>query len=303
MCIRDRLAMLASVLIVPSVSADGHDLEISGSGDAAVTSYASQYGTAEFAISISSMTESAHNNVAIDASAYWGEDDNGDPIITGASVTDCSDGDADTDFGEGGTIDACVYVDVAEGGANIGDSAPVTVSVTSDEDSTGDSIEFTVQVSNWMAASADDAQSYAEGDTNQYTISVKNIKIDEDGNPDAISDTITIGLSTIGSGWNIDSENHIQKEAAKRMAINMPIQGTAAEMIKLAMLDIHRTLANEGYETHMILQIHDELLFEAPAQEIDELQEMVSDKMVNAMPLTVPLVVDCGNGVSWFEAH
>ena len=153
------------------------------------------------------MTESAHNGVAIDASVYWGEDDNGDPIITGASVTDCSDGDADTDFGEGGTIDACVYVDVAAGGANIGDSAPVTVSVTSDEDSIGDSIEFTVQVSNWMASSADDAQSYAEGDTNQYTISVKNIKIDEDGNPDAISDTITIGLSTIGSGWNIDSDN------------------------------------------------------------------------------------------------
>ena len=103
--------------------------------------------------------------------------------------------------------------------------------------------------------------------------------------------------------WNIDSENHIQREAAKRMAINMPIQGTAAEMIKLAMLDIHRTLINEGYESRMILQIHDELLFEAPAQEIDTLQEMVSDKMVNAMPLTIPLVVDCGNGISWFEAH
>jgi len=103
--------------------------------------------------------------------------------------------------------------------------------------------------------------------------------------------------------WNIDSENHIQREAAKRMAINMPIQGTAAEMIKLAMLDIHRTLINDGYNARMILQIHDELLFEAPAQEIDPLQEMVSDKMVNAMPLTVPLVVDCGNGMSWFEAH
>ena len=103
--------------------------------------------------------------------------------------------------------------------------------------------------------------------------------------------------------WNIDSENHIQREAAKRMAINMPIQGTAAEMIKLAMLDIHRTLINEGYESRMILQIHDELLFEAPAQEIDTLQEMVSDKMVNAMPLSIPLVVDCGNGISWFEAH
>ena len=103
--------------------------------------------------------------------------------------------------------------------------------------------------------------------------------------------------------WNIDSKNHIQREAAKRMAINMPIQGTAAEMIKLAMLDIHRTLINDGYNARMILQIHDELLFEAPAQEIDALQEMLSDKMINAMPLTVPLVVDCGNGISWFEAH
>ena len=103
--------------------------------------------------------------------------------------------------------------------------------------------------------------------------------------------------------WNIDSENHIQREAAKRMAINMPIQGTAAEMIKLAMLDIHRTLINDGYNARMILQIHDELLFEAPAQEIDTLKEMVSDKMVNAMPLTIPLVVDCGKGIDWFEAH
>ena len=103
--------------------------------------------------------------------------------------------------------------------------------------------------------------------------------------------------------WNIDNENHIQREAAKRMAINMPIQGTAAEMIKLAMLDIHRTLINDGYNASMVLQIHDELLFEVPAQEIEALQEMVSDKMVNALPLTVPLVVDCGNGISWFDAH
>ena len=103
--------------------------------------------------------------------------------------------------------------------------------------------------------------------------------------------------------WNIDSENHMQKEAAKRMAINMPIQGTAAEMIKLAMLDINRTLQNENYQTRMILQIHDELLFESPKNEIDKLEEMVIDKMVNAMPLIVPLVVDCGKGISWLDAH
>jgi DNA polymerase-1 len=103
--------------------------------------------------------------------------------------------------------------------------------------------------------------------------------------------------------WNIDSENHMQKEAAKRMAINMPIQGTAAEMIKLAMLDINRTLQNENYQSRMILQIHDELLFESPKNEIDKLEEMVIDKMVNAMPLIVPLVVDCGKGISWLDAH
>ena len=92
------LAMIASVLIVPSVSADGHDLEITGSGDDGVTSYASKYGYANFTITISSMTDAAHNNVAIATSVDWGG------TTTGASVTDCSDGDAETDFGEGGNI-------------------------------------------------------------------------------------------------------------------------------------------------------------------------------------------------------
>ena len=82
-----------------------------------------------------------------------------------------------------------------------------------------------------------------------------------------------------------------------------PIQGTAAEMIKLAMLDINKTLKNDNYQSRMILQIHDELLFESPKDEISELEKMVKDKMVNAMPLEVPLVVDCGQGISWFDAH
>jgi len=206
------LAMIASVLIVPSVSADGHDLEISGSGDDGVTSYASQHGTAVFTIVISSMSDSAHNNVAIDASVNWGSS------TTGASVIDGSNGcpnseedDVETAFGEGGTIEACVYVTPADGGADVGDNGAVTISVTSDEDSIGDSMEFSVQVSNWVASSADEAQSYVEGDpeqdTNTYTISVKNIKVDDLGNPEAISDTITIGLSTATPGWNIDSDN------------------------------------------------------------------------------------------------
>ena len=57
------------------------------------------------------------------------------------------------------------------------------------------------------------------------------------------------------------------------------------------------------YQSRMILQIHDELLFESPKDEISELEKMVKDKMVNAMPLEVPLVVDCGQGISWFDAH
>jgi len=228
------LAMIASVLIVPSVSADGHDLEISGSGDDGVTSYASQYGTAEFLITISSMAGSAHNNVSITASADWGS------ITTEASVTDGSNGCTDendnveTDFGAGGTIEACISVSVAEAGADIGDVGAVTVSATSAEDSIGDSTEFTVQVSNWRAYSNDGAQSYAEGDTNQYTISVKNIKVDENGDAVEIDDAISISLSTVGSGWNIDSDD----AAWDKAELTATIQYLAADADYDLVLDI-----------------------------------------------------------------
>ncbi len=210
------LAMIASVLIVPSVSADGHDLEITGSGDDGITSYASQYGTAEFTIDISSMTDSAHTDVTIGASVYWGDDHNGDPIITDATVTDCSDGDADTDFGEGGMIAACISASPAEAGADIGDSGELTVTATSDEDSIGSAMAFTISVTNWFASSIDGAQSYTENATNTYTITVHNIKVDTSGSAVELSGNdmpIYISLSTIGSGWNIDSDdaahNHI----------------------------------------------------------------------------------------------
>ena len=226
------LAMIASVLIVPSVSADGHDLEISGLGDDGVTSYASQYGTAEFLITISSMAGSAHNNVSITASADWGS------ITTGASVTDgsngCTDENVETDFGAGGTIEACISVSVAEAGADIGDVGAVTVSATSAEDSIGDSTEFTVQVSNWRAYSNDGAQSYAEGDTNQYTISVKNIKVDENGDAVEIDDAISISLSTVGSGWNIDSDD----AAWDKAELTATIQYLAADADYDLVLDI-----------------------------------------------------------------
>ena len=107
---------------------------------------------------------------------------------------------------------------------------------------------------------------------------------------------------------DIDADNHIRKEAAKRMAINMPIQGTAAEMIKKAMISIHNKIhckkENSGYnKAKMILQVHDELLFEVPDNQVESLTKMVMLEMENALPLTVPIVVDCGVGNSWFEAH
>lgn len=103
--------------------------------------------------------------------------------------------------------------------------------------------------------------------------------------------------------WDIDSENQLHREAAQRMAINMPIQGTAAEMIKLAMTRIHQRLKSGGYQARLILQIHDELLFEVPEQELEALKGMVIEEMEGALELSVPLVVDWGVGKSWYEAH
>ena len=103
--------------------------------------------------------------------------------------------------------------------------------------------------------------------------------------------------------WDIDSNNHLHKEAAKRMAINMPIQGTNAEMIKIAMIDIQKELELNNMKSKMLLQIHDELVFEVPLEELNNLQNIVTNKMENSLPLSVPIVVDCGNGESWYEAH
>ena len=103
--------------------------------------------------------------------------------------------------------------------------------------------------------------------------------------------------------WEIDSDNRIRREAAVRMAINMPIQGTAAEMIKLAMIDIQQELESNKLESMMVLQIHDELVFEFPENELEPLKNLIVSKMENALSLSVPLLVDCGWGKSWYEAH
>ena len=101
----------------------------------------------------------------------------------------------------------------------------------------------------------------------------------------------------------LNSGNHNLVKAEERAAINMPIQGTAADLIKIAMINIHRKMEAGDYSSKMILQIHDELLFEGPLEEMDRLSKMVVDEMEGAMKLSVPLKVDWKIGKNWYEAH
>jgi DNA polymerase-1 len=90
---------------------------------------------------------------------------------------------------------------------------------------------------------------------------------------------------------------------ARNVAMNTPLQGTAADLIKLAMIRIDRRLEDEGWRSRMLIQIHDELLFETPPEERDRLTEMVRAEMTGAMSLDVPIVVDAGVGETWADAH
>ena len=89
----------------------------------------------------------------------------------------------------------------------------------------------------------------------------------------------------------------------ERAAINMPIQGTAADMIKLAMVNIYNEFVKNKLESRMLLQVHDELVFEVKKTELEKVKKIVIDKMKNAMKLSVPIEVEVGVGDNWFEAH
>lgn len=102
---------------------------------------------------------------------------------------------------------------------------------------------------------------------------------------------------------NINSSNRVVRQFEERVAINMPIQGTAADMIKLAMIKIHNELNKRKTKTKMILQVHDELLFDAHKDEVDELLPLIKKLMENAMPMDVPILVDTGTGDNWLAAH
>ena len=103
--------------------------------------------------------------------------------------------------------------------------------------------------------------------------------------------------------YDILNDNQRIRSSIERAVINMPIQGTAAELIKIAMIAIHKNILINNFKSKMILQIHDELIFETPEEEIDKLKTMVLFEMENAMKLDVPLIIDYGIGDSWLSAH
>ena len=102
---------------------------------------------------------------------------------------------------------------------------------------------------------------------------------------------------------DINSQNSIVRGFSERNAINAPIQGTAADIIKIAMVRIQARLENENLQAKMTMQVHDELNFTVPTAEIDVVTTVVVEEMENAITLQVPLIADCGVGANWLEAH
>ena len=126
-----------------------------------------------------------------------------------------------------------------------------------------------------------------------------------------MDDTIKNGAKNgyVSTLWNrrrnmpeLQSSNFMQRAAGERAAMNMPIQGTAADIIKLAMIKVHRALQEGGYRSRLILQVHDELLIETYKEEKDAVAKILKENMEHAADLLVPLDVDVHEGASWFEA-
>mgnify|MGYP002725532904 CR=1 FL=1 len=102
---------------------------------------------------------------------------------------------------------------------------------------------------------------------------------------------------------DIDASNTMSRQGAERVATNMPIQGTAADIIKLAMIQVHERMLEQNYKSKMILQVHDELVFEVLDEELEQLTALVKETMEHATDLDIPLTVDIGIGDNWLEAH
>jgi len=100
---------------------------------------------------------------------------------------------------------------------------------------------------------------------------------------------------------DINSSNRNMRESAERMAINMPVQGTSADIIKVAMVNLYREMKQRGLKSKMLLQVHDELVFEVPEGELKEMQDLVPHLMSTAIKLSIPVKVDTKVGRNWGE--
>ena len=152
-----------------------------------------------------------------------------------------------------------------------------------------------------LGISTEKAMEFVQG----YSASLPKVKKWKDSNLDSVREK---GYTTTLMGRrryirDIRSANHARREFAERAAINSPIQGSAADMIKLAMINIHKELAGRNSGAKIIIQIHDELLLQVPDEEIEETRSMAKEKMVTAMELDVPIEVGAGWGPTWYDAH
>jgi len=102
---------------------------------------------------------------------------------------------------------------------------------------------------------------------------------------------------------DINSANQTVRGFAERNAINAPIQGSAADMIKIAMINIHADIQKKKLKSKMLLQVHDELVFDVFKEELDDLKKLVEHRMKTALPLKVPVEIGIGTGKNWLEAH
>ncbi|MEM1260551.1 MAG: DNA polymerase I, partial [Bacteroidota bacterium] len=102
---------------------------------------------------------------------------------------------------------------------------------------------------------------------------------------------------------DINAGNQVVRGAAERNAVNAPIQGSAADIIKIAMINIHKKLSEGNYKTKMLLQVHDELVFDCHKPELEEMKHLIKTEMENAYTMAVPLDVEVGIGENWLEAH
>ena len=99
----------------------------------------------------------------------------------------------------------------------------------------------------------------------------------------------------------LKASSHLMRAFGERVAMNAPIQGSAADIIKIAMVNVDRRLKSEGLSAKLILQVHDELIVEAPDNEVDAASHILKEEMENAYKLSVPLVVDMNSGKSWYD--